>query len=136
MASPSAFRRAVSDPLAQDTLIAALLTAASLIGMLVHLHVDLPEGGTDATDRSLDALGVMLALLQTVPLIWRRVAPVLVLAVCSTAMFAFFYLGHFPSFASFGFVLALYSVAAHRDRRISIPAMLASAAVVFAILIV
>ena len=136
LASPSAFRRAVSDPLAQDTLIAALLTAASLIGMLVHLHVDLPEGGTDATDRSLDALGVMLALLQTVPLIWRRVAPVLVLAVCSTAMFAFFYLGHFPSFASFGFVLALYSVAAHRDRRISIPAMLASAAIVFAILIV
>jgi signal transduction histidine kinase len=132
----SRLRRALSDPLVQDTFIATRLTAASLIGLLVHLQVDLPEGGTDATNRSLDTLGVTLALLQTVPLIWRRVAPVFVLAVCSTAMFLFFFLGYLPSFASFGFVLALYTVAAHRDRRISIPAALASAAVVLMILVV
>lgn len=128
--------RVMSDPLLQDGVIAALLTAASLIGMLAHLHVDLPEGGADAGYRSLDTLGVVLALLQTVPLAWRRVAPVVVLTVCSTAMFAFFLLGYFPSFASFGFVLALYTVAAHRSRRTSILAAIASAAVVFMILIV
>ncbi len=128
-------RRALSDPHVQDLLIAALLTAASLIGMLAHLHVDLPEGGGDSEYRTLDLLGVVLALLQTVPLVWRRRAPITVLCVCSAAMVAFFLLGYFPSFASFGFVLALYTVAAHRDRRYSIPAMLASGAVVFAILI-
>jgi signal transduction histidine kinase len=104
------------------------------VGLLVHLHVDLPEGGTDLMNARLDTLGIVLALLQTVPLVWRRVAPVLVLAVCSVAMFLFFSLGYLPSFASFGFLLALYSVAAHRERRISIPAALWSAFVVLMIL--
>jgi signal transduction histidine kinase len=126
----------MSDPLAQDTVVALLLTAASLIGLMTQFQVDLPEGGPEAADSGLDALGVGLALLQTVPLIWRRVAPVLVLVVCSTAMFMFFLLGYLPSFASFGFVLALYTVAAHRDRRISIPAALGSVGVVLMILIV
>ena len=118
----------------QDALIASLLTAASLAGLFVHLHVDLPEGALDVRNRQLDALGLVLALLQTVPLVWRRVAPVAVLAVCSSAMFLFFFLGYLPSFASFGFLLALYTVAAHRDRRTSIPAALASAAVVLMLL--
>ena len=128
-------RRTLSTPLGQDALIASLLTAVSLVGLLVHLHVDLPEGGTDAANAHLDTLGILLALLQTVPLVWRRVAPVLVLAVCSGAMFLFFFLGYLPSFASFGFLLALYTVSAHRERRISIPAALASAAVVLMLLI-
>lgn len=115
-------------------LIASLLTTASLVGLLVHLHVDLPEGGADPVNAQLDPLGIVLALLQTVPLVWRRVAPVLVLVVCSVAMFLFFSLGYLPSFASFGFLLALYSVAAHRERRISIPAALWSAFVVLMIL--
>jgi signal transduction histidine kinase len=130
-----AIRRVLSQPLWQDTLIASILTTASLIGLLVHLHVDLPEGGTDARNPSLDTLGVVLALLQTVPLVWRRVAPVLVLAVCSLAMFLFFFLGYLPSFASFGFLLALYTVAAHRERKISIPAAVASVVVVLLLLI-
>jgi signal transduction histidine kinase len=129
-----AVRRTLAEPIRQDALIASLLTTASLIGLLVHLHVDLPEGGTDVVKAPLDTLGIVLALLQTVPLVWRRVAPVLVLAVCSVAMFLFFFLGYLPSFASFGFLLALYSVAAHRDRRISIPAALGSAFVVLMIL--
>ena len=130
-----AIRGALSRPLWQDTLIASILTTASLIGLLVHLHVDLPEGGTDARNPNLDTLGVVLALLQTVPLVWRRVAPVLVLAVCSLAMFLFFFLGYLPSFASFGFLLALYTVAAHRERKVSIPAAVASVVVVLLLLI-
>jgi signal transduction histidine kinase len=130
-----AIRRTLSEPLGQDTLIASLLTTLSLVGLLVHLHVDLPEGGTDSMNRNLDVLGVILALLQTVPLAWRRVAPVAVLALTSCAMFLFFFLGYLPSFASFGFLLALYTVAAHRHRRISIPAAVASAVVVLMLLI-
>lgn len=120
----------------QDALIAALLTAASLVGLLEHLHLDLPEGGMDLRNRSLDTLGLTLALLQTVPLLWRRKAPVVVLAVTASAMLLYFALGYFPSFASFGFLLALYTVAAHRGRPISIPAALASAAVVLMILVI
>ena len=131
-----ALLRALSDPLVQDALIAAGLTALSLVGLWNHLHLDLPEGGTDARNRALDAFGVTLALLQTVPLLWRRVAPVAVLAVTASAMLLYFALGFFPSFASFGFLLALYTVAAHRDRRISIPAAVASAAVVLMILVI
>jgi signal transduction histidine kinase len=62
------------------------------------------------------------------PLLWRRVAPVAVLAVCT--------FGDFPSFASFGLLLALYTVAADRDLRISIPATVASASVVLTILVI
>ena len=126
--------RALSDPFVQDAIVASLLTAASLLGLLVHLHVDIPEGGGDTAARNLDTLGIALALLQTVPLAWRRVAPVSVLAVVATAMFLFFRLGYLPSFASFGFLLALYTVAAHRERRISITATVGSAVVVFMIL--
>jgi signal transduction histidine kinase len=127
-------RRPLSDPLVQDSLIASLLTSVSLLGLLVHLNVDLPEGGVDAPGRSLDMLGVGLALLQTVPLVWRRVAPVAVLAVTGTAILVFFAYGYVPSFASFGFLLALYTVAAHRDRRISVGAAIASAVLFLMIL--
>jgi signal transduction histidine kinase len=126
-------RWALSDPLVQDALIALLLTAASLIGLLTQLHVDLPEGGTDGHP-GLDGIGLALALLQTVPLVWRRVAPIAVLVIVTTATFLFFTLGYFPSFASFGYLLALYTVAAHRERRTSIPAALASVFVVVLIL--
>jgi signal transduction histidine kinase len=131
-----ALRQTFSDPLVQDTLIASLLTAASLVGLLAHLHLDLPEGAMESRHRALDTVGITLALLQTVPLIWRRVAPVAVLAVCSGAMFLFFFLGYPPSFASFGFLLALYTVAAHRDRRISVPAAIASASLALVLLMV
>jgi signal transduction histidine kinase len=127
-------RWSLADPLVQDALIAGLLTAASLIGLVNRLHIDIPEGGTDSGSHALDGLGLALALLQTVPLVWRRVAPIAVLTIVTTAMFLFFTLGYFPSFASFGFLLALYTVAAHRGRRISVPAALASAGVVLLIL--
>jgi signal transduction histidine kinase len=127
-------RRPLSDPLVQDTLIATLLTSASLLGLLVHLNVDLPEGGGDVPGRSLDTLGIGLALLQTVPLVWRRVVPVAVLAVTGAAILMFFAYGYVPSFASFGFLLALYTVAAHRDRRISVRAAIASAVLFLLIL--
>jgi signal transduction histidine kinase len=121
-------------PLVQDSLIAGALTAIALVGMLTRLHVDLPEGGGDVTRRSLDTLGVTLVLLQTATLTWRRTSPVLVLAVITSSLLLFSMLGYFMSFASFGFLIALYTVAAHRDRRISIPAGVACGIIVFLIL--
>jgi signal transduction histidine kinase len=126
-------KRLFRKPIVQDSLIAAVLTAISLIGVTAHLEVDLPESNEDVALRALDSIGVALVLLQTVPLVWRRVAPVVVLCVTTCALFLFSGLGYFHSFASFGFAVALYTVAAHRDRRTSIPAGIASALVLLMI---
>jgi signal transduction histidine kinase len=125
----------LSRPIAQDALLAGLLTATSLVGVLVHLHVDLPEGGEEATVRSLNALGLVLILLQTVPLTWRRQAPIPVLAVTMSALFVYSINGYFTSFAALGFLVALYTAAAYRERSVSIPAGIAAAFVVVLVLL-
>ncbi len=132
--APDRIRRFFGRPTVQDSLIAAALTAIALVGLFTRLHVDLPEGGGDAMRRTIDTVGIVLLLLQTATLVWRRRAPVLVLAVITASLFAYSMIGYFRSFASFGFLIALYTVAAHRERRISIPAGLACGVVVLLIL--
>lgn len=127
---------ALSSPLVQDALIASLLTAVSLVGLLEDLELDLPADGKEARHRTVDTLGFVLALLQTVPLVWRRRVPVAVLAVSTSAMFLYFTLGYPPSFASLGVLLALFTVATYRARRISIPAAIATGGAVLSILVV
>ena len=119
----------------QDAVGAGFLTALSLIGVVTNLHVDLPEGEGEAAARSLDVLGISLILLQTVPLAWRRRNPVATLVVSLSALFAFSLLGYFASFAAFGFLIALYTVAAHRPRRISVPVGISSGVVLLLILL-
>ena len=127
--------RFLSRPMVQDALIAGALTATSLVGVMNHLRVDLPEGAGDGAAKGLDALGIALVLAQTAPLAWRRRAPVVVLSVITGALFLFSILGYFRSFAAFGFLIALYTVAAHRDRRTSIPAGIAAGSVILIILL-
>jgi signal transduction histidine kinase len=103
-----------------DVLLATILTATALFGALTDFHVDLPEGGSDEDARAIDGLGIVLVCSQTLPLVWRRRAPVTVLWVVSLAMFAFFALGYLPSIASIGFLVALYSEAAYREPPVSI----------------
>jgi signal transduction histidine kinase len=131
---PPSLRRFVANPIVQDSLIAVALTAIAAVGIVTRTHVDIPEGGGDHLRRTLDALGIVLLLLQTATLIWRRRSPVLVLGVVTVSLFAFSMLGYFRSFASFGFLIALYTVAAHRERRVSIPAGITCAIVVLLIL--
>ena len=119
----------------QDALGALLLTTLSLIGVITHLHVDLPEGEGEAAARSIDALGIGLVLLQTIPLAWRRRRPVAVLCVSATALFFYSMLGYFASFAAFGFLVALYTVAAYQERRISIRAGIGSGVMLLLILL-
>src|SRR5207342_971240 len=85
--------------------------------------------------KGLDALGIALVLAQTAPLAWRRRAPVVVLSIITGALFLFSILGYFRSFAAFGFLIALYTVAAHRDRRTPIPAGIAAGSVILIILL-
>ena len=112
----------------QDALIAGALTTTSLVGVMTRLSVEIPEGAADETGQGLGVLGINLLLAQTVPLAWRRRAPVVVLSVITAALFLFSVLGYFRSFAAFGFLIALYTVAAHRERGTSIPAGIAAGA--------
>jgi signal transduction histidine kinase len=114
--------RLLARRLVQDAVVAALLTGASLVGVFAHLNVEIPEGSGDTGLRALDAMGTGLVLLQTLPLTWRRRAPIAVLAVTGGALFLFVRLGYPPSLASFGFLIALFTVAANRNRTTSIPA--------------
>jgi signal transduction histidine kinase len=72
------------------------------------------------------------ALLVALPLIWRRRAPVLVLAAVVSGFVAVWFTEHRtggPSFAAVvSLLLALYSVGAHADRRVGRPAALAALA--------
>ena len=125
----------LSRPMVQDSFIAGALTSTSLVGVMNHLSVDLPEGAGEATVQTLDEFGIALVMAQTAPLAWRRRAPVAVLSIITGALFLFSILGYFRSFAAFGFLIALYTVSAHRDRGISIPAGIAAGGVILLILL-
>ena len=106
-----------------DGLLAGLIT---LLG-LPQLFIDNQSlAKLDIQFRDTDALAVLLTLAQAVPLVWRRRAPVTVLAVTGLAALAHLAIGYRPTWTEFGVLIALYTVAAHCPRRRS---MLAAAAV-------
>jgi DNA-binding NarL/FixJ family response regulator len=97
-----------------DGLLAALVTVLGLPGLFT---ADEALARLDIRFRSPDALAVLLTLAQTVPLVWRRRAPGVVLAVTGLATLAHLAFGYPPTWAEFGPLIALYTVAAHRPRR-------------------
>jgi signal transduction histidine kinase len=106
-----------------DGLLAGLITLLGLPQLFVG-NQSLAK--LDIQFRDTDALAVLLTLAQAVPLVWRRRAPVTVLAVTGLAALAHLAIGYRPTWAEFGVLIALYTVAAHCPRRRS---MLAAAAV-------
>jgi signal transduction histidine kinase len=89
-------------------LIDALLVAALLagyIGAAVNHHRDI-------------ALGLFLALAQTLPLLARRFYPLLVLAVVAGAALGWLFL--YRDWVPFAPALAVYTVGAHTPRRVSL----------------
>ena len=109
---PGAMYAKVRDPhpVAVDVLLAAVLAA---LGVATEL-VKLPE--TDAY-REGTAASVLLALVATVPLVWRRSHPAAVMAIAAAAMTVHgFFL--FPGTGPFlGVLAALYAVAAYGSTR-------------------
>jgi signal transduction histidine kinase len=121
-------------PFFQDSLIAGALTGTSVMGVVNDLNVDLPEGAADVAAHPLDEFGIALVLAQTAPVAWRRRSPLLVLSIVTAALFLYSVLGYVRSFAAFGFLLALYTVAAYRERHTSVPVGIAAGSVVLLIL--
>ena len=111
----TALRRAIAaNPTLVDIGIAAALTALSVAAI----------AGGAADTGSLEPLSVTLLLLQTVPLAVRRRVPLAVLAVTYGATFGHIALavGRDSVNESIGALVALYTVAELRGRRVSVPA--------------
>ena len=110
------------DTRAIDALIALVLTVAAL-GTLIA------RGGTATGFRPDDLLGTVLVLMQTVPLVLRRVAPLGVLAVVSGAVVTHSALGYqMVQAGTFGSLIALYGAASLTDNRRSLLAAAIAAA--------
>jgi hypothetical protein len=84
MRMPGSLVRRVRElhPMVADGLLAALVTVLGLPGLFT---ADEALARLDIRFRSPDALAVLLTLAQTVPLVWRRRAPGVVLAVTGLA---------------------------------------------------
>jgi signal transduction histidine kinase len=103
-------RRPASSPLLVDGLIAAGLTALSI--------VTLAAGARDIGSYSESS--IVLLLLQTVPLVVRRVAPLPVFIVTATATLLHATQADGSLNTTLGSLIALFTLAEHAERRVSI----------------
>jgi len=116
-------------PTVADGLLAALVTAIALPSLVVGNPVYSQLG---IRFRSTNALAVLLVLAETVPLAWRRRAPVAVMAVSAGASMATLLAGFTPTAADLALIIALYTVAAHTPRPKAVIVAFAGAALAFA----
>jgi signal transduction histidine kinase len=94
----------------------ALLAAAVTVMVLVDL-----SSPTDAVGvRPTDALAVLLSLLQTLPLAFRRRAPLPSFALTIIGVCAYYALGYEVTDGTLATFVGVYTVAAHEDRRRSL----------------
>jgi len=95
--------------------------AVDAVVAVVIAGLSLPEMWSDSLDsasgyRSASVTGALLLVLSTLPVAWRRRAPLRVLAVVAVAAMAYEVAG-FSSTLPFGLLIALYTVGAYCDRR-------------------
>lgn len=101
-------------PRLADALIAlAVFTLAVTSGLALRAVYQ-------GSDRPLDALGVLLIALVTLPLAWRHAAPRLVLWTSTIGWMAYVGVGYVDSSLIFGLVVAVYSAALYLPRRSAI----------------
>ena len=99
-----------------------LLGLAVVAAQLLPLALGVNQGpATPFTEP--DALAVALVLLQGLPLTWRRRRPLAVFGIVLAANTAYYAIGYSPSQFDLGLPLAIFSVAAERDRRTSLAAL-------------
>ena len=105
--------------LVADAVLAAVVTAVTAVTVVVQDRQE-PE--------DLALAGAALLVATGVPLVWRRRAPVVVLVLVAVATVAYGVADLPDPPLQFPLLLALYTVAAHRPRRVSIRCLLAMAA--------
>jgi signal transduction histidine kinase len=114
--------------LVRDALFAAAVAAVDLSLLWLHDPVLLDQKGLAGPS----ALGVGLLLLLAVPLAWRRIAPHAVLAITYAGSVAAV-LAMVPTQLAPP-IVALYTVAAYRTRRESVPWLVAGAGIAVVLL--
>jgi signal transduction histidine kinase len=87
-----------------DTLLAVSMFVLSMGSVIVW------QSDTETTTRAVDGFGYFLIAGQTLPLIWRRKAPVTVLAIIVTAFIIDRGMDYPGSWALFGIAFAIYTV--------------------------
>jgi signal transduction histidine kinase len=108
----TAVRAALANPLIADGLLAAALTALSVVTLLA--------GARDIG--SYEPASITLLFLQTIPLVVRRVAPLPVLLLTGTATILHALFATDSLNTTLGSLIALFTVAEAHDRRVSVPA--------------
>lgn len=121
MSRPGPGRWIREHPFEADGLLAGLILGVAVIIWAAYRHGPVPDLGGHF--RPIDALGMVLILLQTVPLAWRRSRPVPSLAVMAAAGLVFYAFNFLPVSGGVGPMIGLYSVAAHCDRRRSVASL-------------
>lgn len=103
-------------PLSADLLGAVVLATLAVASLWMDRPGDIPTGGVADPD----AIGVALTLLSTLPIALRRRGPLAVLTVTGVANISANVFGYHTGLSGLGVLVALYSVAAHADRRDSV----------------
>jgi signal transduction histidine kinase len=121
------------NPVVADGLLAAAIALLALSQLLIQPSI-YRKLGLDVRSPNLVAVGIVLA--QTVPLAWRRRAPVLVLVVLAAADLANLLLRFPPSLAQIAIFVALYTVAVHSTlaRSLLVAVVYALSAVVYGLI--
>jgi signal transduction histidine kinase len=110
-------------PLLGDAAIALLVTGVALMSMVERVaQVRLTDEASVRFNEP-DLLGVLLVLTGTGALLWRRRAPLLVLAVTAGSFVAFHILEYAPTPLPFAELIAVYTVAVLRPAGVSAAAM-------------
>jgi len=99
----------------QDAILAVMLGVLAFAPGLVGSGVDLAE----LPHHPVNPVVILLGLAQCLPLVARRVAPLVCLTVIVAAFAADQVLAYPPSFGSVGLVAALYAAGAYLDRKLT-----------------
>jgi signal transduction histidine kinase len=98
-----------------DGLLGFLIAVVSLPGILPAI---------EGSRRDHDLWSAGLILLMTLPIAYRRIHPDLVMMTTGFATVSYYALGYPDTLAALGTLIALYSVAAHGNRRLAIQALI------------
>jgi signal transduction histidine kinase len=98
-----------------DGLLGLLIAVVSLPGVMPEI---------EASRRDPDLWSVGLILLMTLPIAYRRIHPDVVMMTTGFATIAYYALGYPDTLASLGTLIALYSVAAHGNRKLAVQALI------------
>jgi signal transduction histidine kinase len=106
------------DPRLVDGSLALLIAVASLPAIAPTI---------EASRRDPDGWSLALILLMTLPIAYRRIVPDVVMMTTGAATVTYYALGYPDTLAALGTLVALYSIAAHGNRKIAVQALIGTA---------